>query len=75
MADADEIAELKKLRKRLREALLSGALSVRHGDKQVMYRSVDELKKAIASLDDELRTLEGRRRKRITYVDARRGYE
>lgn len=70
----DDLADLKKRRISLRAALYSGAQSVRHSDKQVMNRSVDEIKKAIEALDEQIATLEGRRRSRVFYIDARRGY-
>lgn len=70
----ETVAELKAQRASLKAALRSGALSVRHGDKQVMYRSVEEIKKALAVLDDEIAEASGKRRSRVMYVDARRGY-
>ncbi|MCZ2204006.1 phage head-tail joining protein [Bartonella sp. A05] len=71
---SEKITELKKRREQLEETLYSGAQFVRHGDKQVGNRSVDELRKALAMLDKQIAELEGRRSSRVFYIDARRGY-
>ena len=71
---SETIEELKAQRVSLKAALRSGALSVRHGDKQVMYRSVDEIRKALESLEQDIAKAEGKRRRRITYLEIGRGY-
>ena len=38
----------------LEEALASGELSVRHGEKSVTYRSVEEIRTALATLRGQL---------------------
>lgn len=38
----------------LKDALANGALEVQHGDNRVRYRSVDELKAAIATVEAAL---------------------
>lgn len=70
---AGTLEELLAQRESLVKAMRSGALSVRHGDKAVQNRSVEELRSAIAQLDDDIAKLRGRRR-RVTYIDARRGF-
>lgn len=58
----------------LLKAMRSGALIVQHGDKRVQYRSIDDLRAALAGINDEIATAEGRPRKRVFYLDVRRGY-
>lgn len=70
----DQVQTMKAQLLALKNAARSGALNVKHGDKSVTYRSMSEIKDAIADLEDEIADAEGRRRKRITYIDARRGY-
>ncbi|WP_413154922.1 phage head-tail joining protein [Bartonella sp. cb54] len=71
---SEKIAELKQRREQLEETLYSGVQFVRHGDKQVGNRSVEELRKALAMLDKQIEELEGHGSPRIFYIDARRGY-
>lgn len=58
----------------LLKAMRSGALIVRHGDKSVQYRSMGEMKDALGAIKDEIAELEGTAKKRVFYIDARRGY-
>lgn len=71
---SNKLEQLRTQRDALERALYTGALSVRHGDKQVNYRSVEDLKTAIDALENQILKLEGRRRSRIIYIDSRRGY-
>jgi hypothetical protein len=68
------IAALKLQRQALLRAIRTGALSVQHGDKKVQYRSLSEMQIALSGINDEIAELEGRPRKRVFYVNARRGY-
>lgn len=57
--------QLQAHRDSLKQALYSGELSVRDSDgKQIQYRSVAELKAALADLERELAALDNRRRPR-----------
>lgn len=56
MATAAEIsARIEKLKK----ALASGARTIGYGDRTVTYRDVDELKAALASLEQDLAAANG----------------
>jgi len=66
--------ELKQHRAALVASLYSGAQSVRHGDKQLYNRSVEEVKKALAALDEDIAQEEGRARSRLIYPVMTRGY-
>lgn len=67
---ATDKAELEAQRGALVKALRSGALHVKHGDKAVTYRSMAEIERAIDDIDSEL----GKKRKRVLYINAKRGY-
>ncbi|WP_208434641.1 phage head-tail joining protein [Bartonella taylorii] len=68
------LESLKRRREQIEEALYSGAQSVRHGDKQVSNRSVEELRRALEMLDTQIADLEGRKRSRVFYFNISRGY-
>lgn len=70
----ERLESLKKRREQIEEALYSGAQSVRHGDKQVSNRSVEELRRALEMLNTQIATLEGRKRSRVFYFNISRGY-
>ncbi|RWE59815.1 MAG: hypothetical protein EOS24_15490 [Mesorhizobium sp.] len=71
MADLDLLLAQKAA---LKKAMRSGALIVRHGDKSVQYRSLIEMKTALSDLEDEILEESGTPRKRLFYINARRGY-
>ncbi|WP_455466400.1 phage head-tail joining protein [Bartonella sp. B39] len=68
------LENLKRRREQIEEALYSGAQSVRHGDKQVSNRSVEELRRALEMLNTQIADLEGRKRSRVFYFNISRGY-
>ncbi|WP_144754988.1 MULTISPECIES: phage head-tail joining protein [Bartonella] len=68
------LESLKRRREQIEEALYSGAQSVRHGDKQVSNRSVEELRRALEMLNTQIANLEGRKRSRVFYFNISRGY-
>ncbi|EJF85340.1 MULTISPECIES: phage head-tail joining protein [Bartonella] len=70
----DRLENLKRRREQIEEALYSGAQSVRHGDKQVSNRSVEELRRALEMLNTQIADLEGRKRSRVFYFNISRGY-
>ncbi|MER9393887.1 MULTISPECIES: hypothetical protein [unclassified Mesorhizobium] len=65
---------LKAQKAALLKAMRSGALIVQHGDKRVQYRSMSEMRDALDGIKDEIADLEGAPKKRVFYIDARRGY-
>ncbi|WP_375647673.1 MULTISPECIES: phage head-tail joining protein [unclassified Bartonella] len=70
----DRLENLKRRREQIEEALYSGAQSVRHGDKQVSNRSVEELRRALEMLNTQIADLEGSKRSRVFYFNISRGY-
>ncbi|WP_142417251.1 phage head-tail joining protein [Bartonella massiliensis] len=70
----ERLESLKRRREKIEEALYSGAQSVRHGDKQVSNRSVEELRRALEMLNTQIADLEGRKRSRVFYFNISRGY-
>ncbi|PIT68568.1 phage head-tail joining protein [Bartonella tribocorum] len=70
----DRLESLKRRREQIEEALYSGAQSVRHGDKQVSNRSVEELRRALEMLNKQIADLEGRKGSRVFYFNISRGY-
>jgi len=71
---ASRLDELKSRKASLEASLYSGAQMVRHGDKQINNRSVEEIRKALDELNGEIAAEEGRKRSRIFYLQATRGY-
>jgi hypothetical protein len=70
-----ELAELKASKARLLKAMRSGARDVQHDGKRVSYRSIEEMQIALDGINAELDEAEtGKRRKRVIYVGAGRGY-
>ncbi|WP_212112986.1 phage head-tail joining protein [Bartonella queenslandensis] len=70
----NRLESLKRRREQIEEALYSGAQSVRHGDKQVSNRSVEELRKALEMINTQIADLEGRKSSRVFYFNISRGY-
>ncbi|ATO57148.1 phage head-tail joining protein [Bartonella sp. 1-1C] len=70
----ERLESLKKRREQIEEALYSGAQSVRHGDKQVSNRSVEELRRALEMLNTQIADLEGRKSASVFYFNISRGY-
>lgn len=67
MSVEDEIARLNGQRRRLEDALASGAQSVSYGDYHKTFRSVDEIREALADVDSRLAALGCGRRFSRTY--------
>lgn len=61
------LEEMKQQRTALQEAVTSGTLSVRHGDKSVTYQSTDSMLKALSRLEAMIRRAEGGPRRRFVY--------
>ncbi len=57
MAESDEIEILKGRRNRLKAALASGAQSISYGDYHKTFRSVDEIREALADVEGDLAAL------------------
>lgn len=68
-----DMTELEAQRAALKKAMRSGVLSVEHGDKSVRYRSMNELRAALADLDAEIDAATGTRRNRVFYLSNDRG--
>lgn len=58
-----DLATLQTQLEALKAARASGALSVRHGDTSVTYRSMDELIKAIEAVQKEINAANGTTRR------------
>jgi hypothetical protein len=52
----------------LKKARASGVLTVRHGDTQTTFRSLDEIDRIIASLEAEIASASGTPRRRVRYI-------
>jgi len=59
--------ELEAQRDAIRRAIRSGVLRVRHGDKEVEYRSVADLQKALDDVQSQIADVGGTRRSRFRY--------
>lgn len=69
-----DIAALKKRIADLKKLLHSGVGEVQHGDKRTRFNTVDQVKEAIRDAQNDLREMEGqRRRSRIVLPYADRG--
>ena len=58
----------------LKDALANGARRVRFGDREIEYRSVDELKAAIAAAEAELAKTSGTPTTRQIRVSTQKGF-
>jgi hypothetical protein len=69
------LEELGAQRDGLLRAKRSGVLTIRHGEKTVTYRSVAEIDKALADLNDEIAEVGGtpRRRRRVLAFQVSKG--
>lgn len=74
MIAMSELETLQAQKRALLKAMRSGALSVQHGDKRVQYRTIAEMKAVLSDLNEEIEAETGTRRKRVFYLDIRRGY-
>lgn len=53
------LSELQARREALMEAIQSGELRVRYGDRDVTYRSLSDMRTALSLIDDEIARLSG----------------
>lgn len=77
--DAACIADLLPLRTALLEGIYSGASSIRHGSKEIVYRSLSDMKAALSKVESDLEACgwtnpadAATRRRRIVKVYAKR---
>ena len=56
------ISQLQTQRAALQLALFQGVLTVRAGDKSITYKSNAEMRDALASLEKEIATVEGKKK-------------
>lgn len=68
MADSAYLDTLIERRHRLKEALASGTQSISYGDYHKTFRSVDELREAIADVEQDIQLAGGGPRVRRTYA-------
>jgi len=68
------LAELKGFRKELGKAIATGYLRVRYADRDVQYRSLEEMRRTAALLDEEIAAREGTRRVRRVRVTSQKGF-
>lgn len=72
MADIT-LEELKAQKVALVAAMRTGASTVRHGDKSVTYRSIDEMRVALEGIEQDIADVAGTKKKRVFYISAHRG--
>lgn len=65
---ADTIESLNARRAQIVKARDSGVLVIRHGDEQTTFRSLSEMDRIIAGLDQQIGALQGVKRKRVRYA-------
>ena len=65
---AETLEALKARREKLLANMSTGVSSIRHGDEQVVNRSIDEIQKALASLDRQIAKMENNGRRRVRYA-------
>jgi hypothetical protein len=69
-----ELADLQAQLVAIKAAKATGVLTVRHGDTQTTYRSLDEMDRVIADLTAEINALSGTTRKPRYIRQPRKGY-
>jgi hypothetical protein len=67
------LEELQAEKSALESARNSGALRVRHGEKDITYRSVAEINSALSSLNNAIGRLSGKKRTRQVRIYTDRG--
>ena len=68
------LSELQAQKAALEEARGSGELRIRTLDNEVTYRSMDEIDRALASVDDAIARVEGTPRRYQVRVNSRKGW-
>ena len=68
------LAQLKTRRDALQAALDSGVLSLREGDKQVTYRTAEEMARRLEALAREIAELEGTETTKGIYPQLNKGW-
>ncbi|WP_412057102.1 phage head-tail joining protein [Bartonella sp. DGB2] len=70
---AGRLEDLKKQRAQLETALYSGTQSLKHGDKQIIYKTTADIRRALDDLDEQIAKLEGRGKIKIFNLYPSRG--
>lgn len=67
------LAELQARKTALEKAQFNGTRTVQHGDKSITYRSQAEIDRAMASLNEQITRLQGKRKTRHVRFATGRG--
>lgn len=68
------VDQIRAMRAELGKAIATGATLVRFADRQVQYRSLDEMRRTVSLLEEELASRTGGRRLRRLRVGSRKGF-
>ncbi len=71
---AVSLATLQARKETLEKVIASGQLQVRFADRTVIYRSMEEMKQALALLETQIATAQGRKRTRQIRVNSMKGF-
>lgn len=74
MFDDYTLAEVKAMRKELAEAIATGAMQVKFADRTVQYRSLEEMRRTLALMDQAITAKNSGNPLRRILINSKKGF-